>query len=263
MILAMTIAASITWNGYSFAILVLAINLLGLLAFYRLFHLYTLPPKNVIGALLSSGFLISCILATSHISDWQILLINIPIAFSLFMIGLCVKSKHPFHNLAFIFLGIICITIPLCFFTGIAFLPFIVGNYYPHLVLGYFFILWSGDAGAYLAGIYFGRRKLFERISPKKTWEGSFGGAACATAVVWLNSSFFLTLHTPAWIGMALIVVGTVTFGDLIKSMVKRSLGLKDSGTLLPGHGGIPDRFDTLFGSASFVFSYLILSGNA
>ncbi|MDP4262236.1 MAG: phosphatidate cytidylyltransferase [Bacteroidota bacterium] len=262
-ILVIIIVTSIMWNPYSFIILLLAIDLLGLLEFYSLFDSYTSSPGNIAGAILSLSILATVILLTSHLSDWRVLLINIPFAFGLFILELYLKARYPFHNLAFIFLGIICITAPLCFFTAIAFLPFRTGNYHHRLVLGYFFILWAGDTGAYFIGKYFGKRKLFERISPKKTWAGSLGGTACALLVACLNFYFFSTMNAMDWMGMALIIVVAGTFGDLVKSLMKRSLGLKDSGTILPGHGGMLDRFDTLLSSAPFVFCYLILSGNA
>lgn len=248
----------IIWSPYSFLLLILVINLLGLWEFYRLFQSYTVSPRNISGVILSLAILVSFILAAAAISTWRILLINIPVVFGIFILELYLKSKYPFHNLAFIFLGIICITIPLCFFISIAFLPVGKGTY-PYLALGYFFILWAGDTGAYFVGKYFGKHYLFERISPKKTWEGSVGGAVFAIFVSYLISNYFVTLNTIDWISIAVIIVVTGTFGDLIKSLMKRSLGLKDSGTILPGHGGILDRFDTLLGSAPFVFCYLVL----
>ena len=261
--LVIIIAASIMLNRYTFIFLIVAINLLGLLEFYRLFHSYTLSPRNIAGAILSLSILVTVILVTSDICNWQIFLINIPIGFGLFIIELYMNAKYPFHNLAFIYLGIICITVPLCFFYVLAYLPPGTGDYSSHLVLGYFFLLWASDTGAYFIGKYFGKRKLFERISPKKTWAGSLGGAACTLVVACINFYFFPSISITNWIVIALIVIVTGTFGDLIKSLMKRSLGLKDSGTILPGHGGILDRFDTLLGSSPFVFCYIILSAHA
>lgn len=261
-VLVIVTITSIICSPYSFIFLILAINLLGLLEFYRLFHAYTLSPRNVTGSILSLSILVTFTLVIANISDWRILLINILLAFCLFIFELYLKATNPFPNLAFIFLGIICITVPLCFFISIAFLPVGAGNYHPHLILGYFFILWASDTGAYFVGKYFGRHHLFERISPKKTWEGSLGGTAGAVIVAYVTSCFFSTINVADWMCMALIIVVIGTFGDLVKSLMKRSLGLKDSGTILPGHGGILDRFDTLLSSAPFVFCYLILFRN-
>jgi phosphatidate cytidylyltransferase len=176
LILVIVIFYSIIYSPFSFILLILAIDVLGLLEFYRLFNSYTLLPRNIIGVILSAGMLITCILVISGTVDWRVLLVNIPLVFGIFITELYLKAKNPFQNLAFIFLGIICITIPLCFFMALAVLPAGSGNYpagyYPYVVLGYFFILWSNDSGAYFAGKYLGKRPLFLRLSPKKTWDG-------------------------------------------------------------------------------------------
>ena len=125
----------------------------------------------------------------------------------------------------------------------------------------HFLLLWSNDTAAYLVGGRFGKHPLFRRISPGKTWEGSIGGAAAAVAMGYVLSVYFTIFTTVEWEALSLIIVITGTYGDLVKSMLKRSLGIKDSGTLLPGHGGMLDRFDSLLGSAPFVYCYLILLG--
>ena len=266
LILVIVIFYSIIYGPFSFILLMLAINILGLLEFYRLFNSYTRLPRNITGIILSVSILITSIVVVSGTCGWRAWLVNIPLVFGIFLMELYLKSKDPFQNLAFIFLGIICITIPLCFFTALAVLPPGPGHYsvgyYPYLVLGYFFILWSNDSGAYFAGKYFGKHPLFLRLSPKKTWEGSFMGAVCALSVAFFLFGIFSTLNRIEWISVALIIIVTGTFGDLIKSMMKRSVDVKDSGTILPGHGGILDRFDTLLGSAPFVFCYLSLTGH-
>jgi phosphatidate cytidylyltransferase len=267
LILVMVIFYLIIYGPLSFILLMLAINILGLLEFYRLFNSYTTLPRNIMGVILSAGILITCILVISGKGNWRVLLVNIPLVFGIFITELYLKSKNPFQNLAFIFLGILCITIPLCFFMALTVLPTSPGiypsGYYPYVVLGYFFILWSNDSGAYFAGKYLGKRPLFLRLSPGKTWTGSLGGTICALTVAFFLPGIFSTLSRIEWLSIALIIIVTGTYGDLIKSMMKRSLGVKDSGTILPGHGGILDRFDTLLGSAPFVFCYLSLTGHA
>jgi phosphatidate cytidylyltransferase len=186
-------------------------------------------------------------------------MINIPAVFGIFISELFRKEKNPFYNLAFTFLGIIFITSPLCFFVGTAFLPVESGIYHSRIIFGYFLLLWANDSGAYFAGKAVGTHFLFKRISPKKTWEGSLGGAVCAVLVAYLVSRYFSMPDAVAWVTIALIIIVMGTFGDLIKSLMKRSLNVKDSGTILPGHGGMLDRFDSLLGSAPFVFSYLVL----
>jgi len=257
------IGALVLLSRYTFIFLVIILNLLGLLEFYRLFHSYTRGPRNIIGVLLSLSIIVIINLVISGAGNWQLIFISLPLGFSLFIIELFMHSEYPFQNLAIIYLGVICVTVPLCFFCATAFLPPGTGNYDPQLVLGYFFLLWSDDTGAYFIGKLFGKRKLFQRVSPNKTWEGSAGGASCALIVAYVNSYFFTSINVMSWVILAIIIIITGTFGDLIKSLLKRSLGLKDSGTILPGHGGIFDRFDSLLGSSPFVFCYLILSWHA
>jgi phosphatidate cytidylyltransferase len=258
-VLAGIIIVMVSWNLYSFLFLILSINLLSLLEFYKLFSSTDLSPRKISGSILSLILLITCTLITSGVSSLKIIFGAILIAFSIFTKELFLKAKNPFINLAFTFLGNICITIPLCFFITIAFFPFNTGRYCPQLILGYLFMLWASDTGAYFIGKAFGKHPLFARISPKKTWEGSMGGTVSAILIACVIAYFYTILTVAEWVIIAFIIVVAGTFGDLVKSMMKRSLNLKDSGSILPGHGGMLDRFDSLFGSAPFVYCYLII----
>ena len=246
-------------SQYTFLILFFAINLLGLNEFYGLFRSAGVVPRKTTGMILSACLFITSSLVVIGISDWKILLANIPFIFIIYLSELFLRAENPFGNLALTFLGIIYITLPLILFTAIPFLPPGAGIYHPHIILGCLFIAWSHDTGAYFIGKSFGRHPLFERISPKKTLEGSAGGILCAALVVYIISRGFPEINLSTWIIIASIIIVAGTFGDLVKSLMKRSLGIKDSGNILPGHGGILDRFDTLLGSAPFVFSYLAL----
>ncbi|GAI59219.1 unnamed protein product, partial [marine sediment metagenome] len=127
------------------------------------------------------------------------------------------------------------------------------------ILLGFFILFWVSDTAAYLFGVSFGKHRLFKRISPRKSWEGLLGGAFIALITAYLLSLYFKDLRLPDWIIIAFIVVIIGTFGDLVESMYKRSLGLKDSGRILPGHGGILDRFDGVLLASPIVFTYLQL----
>lgn len=120
----------------------------------------------------------------------------------------------------------------------------------PHMLLALFIFIWLNDTGAFCVGSLIGKHRLFERISPKKSWEGFWGGmAACVIASVCIyfyGNQFFGGLSLPVWIGLGVIVSIFSTWGDLCESLIKRSLGVKDSGKILPGHGGILDRIDSL-----------------
>jgi phosphatidate cytidylyltransferase len=258
-ILVVIISFSICWNVYSFIFSTLAIDLLALLEFYRIIHSPGLSPIKWGGVLLSSSLILTCALTLSRSVDPKLVLINIPITFVIFLSELFRRESNPLHNLAFTFLGVLGITVPICFFITVAFFPLGSGIYHSRIPLQYFLILWASDSGAYLAGKAFGVHPLFKRVSPKKTWEGSLGGAVCALFVAYLISRWHAAQNAIGWMSLAMIIVVTGTFGDLIKSLMKRSLNLKDSGTILPGHGGMLDRFDSLMGSAPFVFCYFVL----
>lgn len=200
--------------------------------------------------LIASGF------ADKKYLAFPLILLFLPFIFELYR-----KSKTPFVNIAYTIFGVFYITLPFA-------MLYHIGFYNDHqftsefsyaLIWGFFFILWSNDTGAYLSGKYLGKHKLFERISPKKTWEGSVGGAVLSIVVAYVCSMYFDEITSKDWIIIALITVVFGSLGDLVESMLKRSLNIKDSGNILPGHGGILDRFDGLFLSIPFVYAYLVL----
>ena len=186
-------------------------------------------------------------------------LVIIPLIFLLFIVELWRNKPNPFTNISMSVLGIIYIALPfglmMYFFDPVV----LSGPYHYGIVLGFLVILWLNDTGAYFVGSLIGKHKLFERISPGKTWEGSAGGAVFAILTAWGLSFLFTQLDVVHWIFLSLIIVITGTLGDLVESMLKRSLGIKDSGNILPGHGGMLDRFDAVLLSAPFVFVYLAL----
>lgn len=165
------------------------------------------------------------------------------------------KREKPFEDIALTNLGLGYAFLPFLFFVA---LGFVKGAYNPYIPLGFLIILWSNDTGAYLAGRSFGRRKLFERISPNKTWEGFIGGVLFALLVSINLEQYFGGIERWQWATVAIIIGVFGTLGDLVESMLKRSLGVKDSGNLLPGHGGLMDRFDGLLISAPLVFLFLL-----
>lgn len=164
-------------------------------------------------------------------------------------------------NIAYTLLGIFYVTIPFAMLYHLGFYKnHEFGQEYSYqLILGFFFILWMNDTGAYLAGKYLGKHKLFERISPNKTWEGSLGGGIFSIGLAIIIAQYFTHINLTDWIIISLIIVIFGGIGDLVESMLKRSLNIKDSGKLLPGHGGILDRFDGLLISSPFVYCYLQL----
>jgi phosphatidate cytidylyltransferase len=132
-------------------------------------------------------------------------------------------------------------------------------NYDPSLLIAYFAIIWVNDSAAYIVGSAIGRHRLFERISPKKSWEGFVGGAICSLLIAWLIPEIHSKIDLTDSIVLAICIFIFGTFGDLFESLLKRSVNIKDSGKLLPGHGGILDRFDSLILSSPIVFVYLTI----
>lgn len=178
-----------------------------------------------------------------------------PLIFMAFVYELFCQSNQPFANLAFIVLGLVYIGIP---FAMLDFIAFKDGVFNANLIFGILVLNWVNDTGAYLVGSQIGKTPLLPRISPKKTWEGSIGGAVIGLIFAFILSIFFKELTRGQWITLGAIVILFGSVGDLIESMLKRSFATKDTGTLLPGHGGFLDRFDAFIFSLPFATAYLL-----
>ena len=174
----------------------------------------------------------------------------------LFISELYLAAPNPINNWAYTMLSQMYIALPFSMLNVLAFRTDTDGNtlFTPLLPLSVFVFLWINDTGAYLSGSLFGKHKLFPRVSPGKSWEGSIGGGLLVVAVAalmgWLETSGTVVMDNvyfsiPEWMGLGLIVVFFGTWGDLVESLFKRTLGIKDSGNILPGHGGMLDRFDS------------------
>jgi phosphatidate cytidylyltransferase len=192
-----------------------------------------------------------------------------PIVVIIMITELYRKQDKPFDSLAHTFFAVIYVAIPFSLFPFSAFsrtgLDSLMahGNlvFSPGIVVGFLLLLWAYDTGAYLTGISIGRHRLMERISPKKSWEGFFGGLVITILVAWLLSGWLGVVDTAGWIIISVIISIAGTYGDLIESMLKRSMGVKDSGTIMPGHGGFLDRFDSAIISFPLVYLFISLFG--
>ncbi len=178
-----------------------------------------------------------------------------PFIFLAFIYELFTGSESPFTNVAFIVLGMVYIGAP---FALLDFIAFHGEVFYANTVLGLLVLSWANDTGAYLIGSRFGRRPLFSRISPNKTWEGTIGGVLITFLVGLLLYTAFDELRFQDWMVLSGIVAIFGSLGDLVESMLKRSVGVKDSGDLLPGHGGVLDRFDAFIFLLPFAAAYLL-----
>jgi phosphatidate cytidylyltransferase len=242
------------WGSYGFLIWISIISLLGLKEFIQLFQRNGYPvsvyPALVCGVL---SFVVGVASAVQIFSIKA--LIILPLLWVLGAISLLYDtSGQSVHRAAFILLTMVYVPLPMaCYVAAV----WVFGNFNLELALGLITMLWASDSGAYFVGKFFGRHKLFERISPKKTWEGFMGGMAAAllAALLWSQYTNFMAVHH--WYVLGIIIVAVGTWGDLVESMFKRNMNIKDSGSFLPGHGGVLDRFDGLLMASPVVMAYL------
>ena len=193
----------------------------------------------------------------------------LPFVFTLMVImirELYFKKPSPINDWVHTLFPVIYIALPFALTSLLAFdAQGPDSGYSPVIPLTLFVFLWCNDVGAYCTGCTIGKHKLFERISPKKTWEGSIGGAVLTMVAAFLLHKFlpdwYSFMPVWVWIGMALVVVVFGTWGDLIESLMKREMGIKDSGKILPGHGGMLDRFDSALLAIPATVVYLSLVG--
>ena len=226
-------------------------------------------PQVVTGIV--TGFLvyfISTLVAMKMIPKDSYLVL-IPIMSGTMVMELYRKKDKPFDSLAHTFFSILYTAIPFSMFPYSAFsktglqplFSFSNWEFSPGILIGFFLLLWANDTGAYLVGSAIGKHRLMERISPKKSWEGFFGGMLLTLIVARLLSGVLGVVDLKGWMIIALIITIAGTFGDLIESMLKRSVGFKDSGTIMPGHGGFLDRFDSVVIAFPLVYLYIAVFG--
>jgi phosphatidate cytidylyltransferase len=262
--------ASVMLGQYVFSGFYLLLSLFCLYEFYGLVKQGTANPNVFMGmfngALLYIPFALIAWASAYAIPDnhdqWAYkLLFMLPVTLSgIFIWELFRKDKGlPFNNIAFTFVGILLTVTPFIFFHALA---FIHGGFNHHFPMAFLIMLWGNDTGAYLSGMALGQHKLFERHSPKKTWEGFIGGVIISAGIAIIISLFFVDLIWYKWVIIAVLIGTFGTMGDLVESMFKRSINVKDSGGILPGHGGLLDRFDGLFLAVPVVYAYLYLISN-
>lgn len=255
------ILGSILFNQYSYLVVFLIIELLALHEFYGLINksgrANTSKTLNMIGG----GLLFLGTFAFFAFPKFQSIIIFVPYIvylLVLFITSLYQKDTDTIRSLAYSFLGQMYIAVPFSLLNYIAF-SYLGGTYHYIYMLALFILIWVNDSFAYLTGSQFGKHRLFERISPKKSWEGSIGGALFTILAVLILAHFYTELSLLGWIGFAIVVIVFGTWGDLIESLLKRTIGIKDSGNILPGHGGILDRFDSMIFTIPALFVYLEL----
>lgn len=259
-IFVIVVIGSVLLGPYTFAGLFLIVNILGLHEFYSLLEKNGIRVQKLAGIVLGSILFLTFFLGWNGFFPVNYLLYS-PILFLIvFMIELFLNRPNPFSSIAYTLLGIIYISLSLSLFVITPFIAEFFDNRYASFIsIGYFTILWTNDTAAYLVGSRFGKTRLMERISPKKSWEGVIGGIVFGLVAAYILSKFYTQFSLLQWLIMAIVLMITGIIGDLVESMFKRNLEVKDSGHILPGHGGILDRFDALIFSAPFVFVIITL----
>jgi phosphatidate cytidylyltransferase len=222
--------------------------------FYTLAKKKGFNPQRFYGIIVGSLLFAANYFYVNEMVSVKVFLAVIPVVISIFIIELYRKSEFVFVDIGFTILGVLYIAVPLSFANYITFSD---NSYSWHLILGFFFLIWSFDTLAYVFGISFGKHRLFERISPKKSWEGFIGGLVSSIGIAYILSIFFTELNFIQWAIASVIISIFGTYGDLVESSFKRNIDEKDSGSLLPGHGGVLDRFDAVFFTLPLFYLYL------
>ena len=243
------LVVSIFFSEFAFTTLFLLLGVICLRELQRLLHL-----KSYLGyVLLFAIFYLFSYLRWSY--GATITLLSVTIFVNMFLVkDLVLVHKIPLFEKKKYVIIIFYLIASLVFLTLI---PSYTGNFNPELVVGIFSLIWINDTFAYLVGKNFGRKKLLERISPKKTVEGFIGGLVFSALAAYLVFFFTGLLDISSWVGLAIILSIFGTLGDLIQSKFKRQAGVKDSGSLMPGHGGLFDRLDSIIFASPFVYAYL------
>ncbi len=254
-------------NYFTFIGLFFFVSIWALYEFYSLAEKMGAKPFATVGMI--SGILTFMSIYSLQLpqTSFDIKLMHYAIYLVPFIVALrFLFSKHeqPFHDMAFTIAGIFYCVIPFSLLIKIPVVETgtvneLAASYDSFKILGIIFLIWANDTFAYLGGSLIGKNKLFERVSPGKTWEGTIVGVVLCVAVGFVLNMNETFSSKWVWPLIALFVGIFATIGDLIESQMKRKAGVKDSGTLMPGHGGVLDRFDSLLFVSPFVFVILKL----
>jgi len=245
---------------YTFGATFLIILLLALLEFYKLMFASGSNPFTIPGIISGVVVFIIAFLVSSGVIGYTLLTLFFPMMIWIIITALYSHKENTIHNMAITLFGIFYISLPLAAMNYLVF-PASNGNEYTYkIALGILILIWINDTCAYLVGMSIGRNRLFPRISPRKSWEGTIGGTILTLLASWWMNSLMGMLAQVNWLVIGIIVSVFGIYGDLTESLIKRSANFKDSGKIMPGHGGILDRIDSVLFVMPMVFVYLLLS---
>lgn len=253
-----TIISAILVSPWTFLAVFLIVSSLSICEFYAMVNEHG-RIEVMIGPAVVANCILFFVFFARHFLDF--ILFDLMPVYGFFVILVLIselfRHRHrPLHNWAYFLLGQVMVSLPFALLNNILYFN---EEWNPYLLLAVFIIIWVNDTFAYLVGSTLGKHRLFERISPKKSWEGFVGGAVAALGAGYVLSLFIIDLAWWQWLIFSLLVVVFGTFGDLMESFIKRSVKVKDSGRLIPGHGGLLDRFDSMLLVVPIIYFYLLL----
>jgi phosphatidate cytidylyltransferase len=243
------------------------VGILGVLILFLMYEFYTMTekyqPLRILGILSGMSVFALAILQNAQLLESKYIAISLFLFLTIPIVLLFDKEKDILESISFTYLGIFYIAIPITLLALMAnpTNPEYEDGFNRYMILGIFLIIWSNDTGAYFAGKTMGKTKLFERVSPNKTVEGSIGGILLAFVIITVYYKFIVKAEYSLnwWYIFTLVISISGILGDLIESQMKRRLGIKDSGNIIPGHGGVLDRFDALIFSLPFAYICYLL----
>ena len=256
-------------SGYGYVVLLAVVAAVGVWEFYNLCEGCGYKPQRYLGTALAlivytfaalafvEVVMGGCCWNTSVV--WIVLALIPLLMFSGFVLELFRNYEHPIANVGVTLMGAVYVALPVSAMLAVPQLLSGQGEWLPWYAVCYILIIWANDVFAYIVGMTLGCHRMCERISPKKSWEGFVGGVAAAIGFAALFG-YLLGGNIAVWAGLGAIIAVTGVAGDFVESLFKRSAGVKDSGAIMPGHGGILDRFDALLISAPFAMLYLLLT---
>jgi len=257
LVFGVVVIGSILVHQYLFSLLFLIVTVLSFVEFFKLF----LPGRKFwkIPGIFAGVFLyITTFLVANLFVDPHLLIYNIPVIALIFIAELFLNDGDPMSKISLNLTGYVYIALPFSLLNFFFNPTMVEGMIYKEILIGFFVILWINDTTAYLVGSRLGKHKLWQKVSPNKTWEGIFGGIIFGLAAAYILSIFYSIFAPQEWIVFGAVVILFGTLGDLVESMIKRSLKIKDTGKLLPGHGGVLDRFDGMLLAIPFVLIYVL-----
>lgn len=256
LVFVIVLIGSILLNPFIYMGLMSILTLIGSFELYKMFSKSTVKPQIIVGSIVSLLVYFVIAYITSGIFPLSIAIALAPLLMIAFIVELFRHNENPIQNIAITLLPSIYVAIPFGLTNFLRNESYFTGY---QMLIAFFVLIWTFDSFAYLTGVSIGKHRMMERVSPKKSWEGFAGGIIFSMIAGYVIGLYFNDLTSLQWAFFALLVGVFGTIGDLIESMMKRAAGIKDSGKIMPGHGGVLDRFDAVLLLSPIIVTYLLL----